>query len=303
MEHANSPFLNLLRRWSLFASFFFIGTLNGLSQVILPAQFIDERYPLFNDDSIARQNIERITIRIMRKPSSKPIYDDGRRIIYHFNELGRLVSFQKLYPTRLGQIDTSSNTFIYRNDIIQARSEKIGKYRKRVSIDHINTHHTIETIKVKRGAMDWDELGKEEIHRSETADEERIIETTLRGGINEKAYESRINIYDLDKRLLKKEVYHGVRIISTESLEYMDGKVSRYVSSNFSKGSTLEVGYTTLSFPQDEGTWCENSTCQTWSIVYHDNGLPKAFILMTPESQDMEIWEYRYSYREAIQSQ
>ena len=286
-----------MQRWSLLISLILFISYNAFSQVIIPGKFIDQRYPLFNDSRIADQAIESITIRVMRKPSSRPIYDDGRRIAYHFNEQGRLISFQKVFPSRAGRVDTISHTFIYRNDIIQARSEKIGKYRKRISLDHISTHQVIETIKVKHGNMDWDELGKEEIKRNESKIEDQLLITELRGGVNEAQYQSTISVFNANNKPIKKEVWYSSRLASLEQYEYSNGLLSSYSIKNAEKGSTMNISYSTSSSIQDEGTWCENDECKNWSIVFYETGLPKAFILMNIKTQDMEIWEYRYKYR------
>lgn|GEM_PF-362333 len=297
MAPVSFPFQILMQRWSLLINAFVLLACVGNAQIILPGKFIDERYPLFNDSIIAQEGIENITIRVMRKPSSSPIYDDGRRITYHFNELGRLISFQKVFPSIAGRVDTSSLTFIYRNDILQARSEKIGKYRKRISFDYINTHHIVETIKVKHGGMDWDELGKEEVKRNETRSDEQILISELRGGVNESAYQQTIKTLTADRHPIKKEVWFGSRLSSSESFEYSNGLLSSYSLNNPQKGSSIKIDYDTSSLLQEEGEWCEYEVCKNWSIVYYDTGLPKAFILMNTKTQDMEIWEYRYSYR------
>lgn len=291
------PFRTWSKPCSLSISIFLFCFFHSQAQLIIPGKFIDERYPLFNDSIIAQQGLESITIRVMRKPSSRPIYDDGRRITYHFNELGRLISFQKVFPSRAGRVDTSSLTFIYRNDILQARSEKIGKYRKRISFDYINTHHIIETIKVKHGNMDWDELGKEEIIRNETRSNNQVLITELRGGVHESPYQQTITMLNADTQPIKKETWFGSRLSSSESFEYSNNLLSSYSISNPQKGSSIKIDYDTSSLLQDEGEWCENELCKNWSIVYYETGLLKAFILMNTETQDMEIWEYRYSYR------
>ena len=286
-----------MQRWSLLISIILFINYTAFSQVIIPGKFIDQRYPLFNDSNITNQAIESITIRVMRKPSSRPIYDDGRRIAYHFNELGRLISFQKVFPSRAGRVDTISHTFIYRNDIIQARSKKIGKYRKRISLDHISTHQVIETIKVKHGNMDWDELGKEEIKQNKSKIGNQLLITELRGGLNEAPYQSTISVFNADNKPIKKEVWYGSRLASSEQCEYSNGLLSNYSSNNAEKGSTMNISYSTISSLQDEGTWYENDECKDWSVVFYETGLPTAFILMSTKTQDMEIWEYRYKYR------
>jgi hypothetical protein len=285
------------KRCSLSISVFLIVSFQARAQIIVPGKFIDERYPVFNDSIISEQSIESITIRVMRKPSSRPIYDDGRRISYHFNDQGRLISYQKVVPSRAGRVDTSSITFIYRNDILQARSEKIGKYRKRIAFNYINTHHIVETIKVKHGDMDWDELGKEEVQRSETLSNQQWIITEKKGGINETPYQQNITILNQALKPVRKEMWHRSRLIGTETFEYSNNLLYKYSIENIQKGSSIQVEYKTSSVLQDEGKWCENEICKTWSIVYHETGLPKAFILMNTETQDMEIWEYRSTHR------
>ncbi len=266
------------------------------AQAIIPGRLIEARYPTFSEEIVRTKRIETATIRLMRKPSSRTIYDDGRRVIYHFDPEGELTSLQKVNPGPYGSTDTVSTTWIRMNGALQAKAERVGNYRRRISYDHINDSTIIETIKVKRGAMDWQEIAQEQVSTLRKLINGDEIRIEMRGGINAKPYQRIITTFG-PQGIEGRESWLGARVQYTEEWHYRQRMVSEYTHRNLEQGSEFTLTYSTDRPLQDEGEWCEDGACRKWSVVYYNDGLPKGWIIIDPETQDLEIWEFRYTFR------
>jgi hypothetical protein len=265
------------------------------AQTIVPGQLLEARYPTFREQTIKQHGISKVTVRMMRKPSSHTIYDDGRRLIYHFDGNGSLKGFQKVIPGDDGLGDTIGATWIRMNGQLRTRAERIGRYRRRLTYEYPSDTLLIETVNVKRGDLDWQELSTEQV-RIETKEQAgQRIESHFRGGVNAKPYQRTNYIYEGEK-LLREEQWLGARLRYLDTWTYESGLITSFHHRDEEQQKTFEVTYSTASELQDEGTWCENSHCRNWSMVYFDNGLPKGWIIIDPKTQDLEIWEFRYEY-------
>lgn len=268
----------------------------GSAQIIEEGQFIEEVYPRFSEADIAEQGISKITLRKMRKPSGRPIYDDGERIHYHFDTEGHLVHFQMIFPGYRGQLDTTSRRFVYDDDELRSTEIQRGKYRKRIDYARVDDSTVIEERWVRRGNDPWEFLDKEQ-----TVTEERLVnglteKTHWIGGIASKPYKSIVEQLNDAALPLSREVWHGARMHVAERWKYRDdGRLMTYEKDNRRDGGSIA-----LTYPADEaedGQWCEQGNCREWSRVYQDDGLPKGWIFYHTDSENMDIYEFRYLYR------
>ncbi|MEQ9186223.1 MAG: hypothetical protein RLP15_00700 [Cryomorphaceae bacterium] len=231
----------------------------------------------------------------MRKPSSKTIYDDGRRVIYHFDAQGELTSFQKVNPGPYGGADTISTTWIRMNGIVQAKAERVGQYRRRITYSYPSDSIVLESIKVKRGELDWQDIATEQVITKRRLIHGNEIIISFRGGVDAKPYQRMITTIG-PQGIEGKEAWIGARVQFIEEWHYRQKQVSEFTHRNLEQGTELSITYSTENDLQDEGTWCENGLCRNWSLVYNEEGLPKGWIIIDPETQDLEIWEYRYRF-------
>jgi len=290
-----NPSLRRLSKWLIAAALVSISTLS-IAQTIIPGVLLEARYPTFSADVVRTKQIESATIRLMRKPSSRTIYDDGRRVIYHFNTEGDLSSLQKVNPGPYGSTDTVSTTWIRMNGELQAKAERVGNYRRRIGYAHVNDSTVIETIKVKRGAMEWQEIAQEQVSTLRKLINGDVILIEMRGGIDAKPYQRIITTIG-PQGIEGRESWLGARVQYIEEWHYRQRMVSEYTYRNLEQNTVFTLTYSTDQPLQDEGQWCENGSCRNWSVVYYDDGLPKGWIIIDPETQDLEIWEFRYRFR------
>lgn len=265
------------------------------TSTVVPGQFLESSYPTFSSESIAASGIRSITVRLMRKPSGRTIYDDGRRLMYRFDESGDLTSFKKVNPGPYGSTDTVITLWIKVNGRLHTMFEKVGGYQRKVEYEHIHDSLSYETISVKRGDLDWQVLSKEKIALSLKKVAGRTIKVELRGGLDSKPYQRTIRTYQ-NGNITGEEQWVGARIRYVDEWHYRNGRVAEYVHRDEEQGRKFQVTYGTDDALQDEGDWCIEDVCRSWSMVYYPDGLPKGWIIIDPESQDLEIWEFRYGY-------
>ena len=265
-------------------------------QIIRHGRLLEARYPTFEPSEVAERGIARITVRLMRKPSSKTIYDDGRRLIYHFDAQGELQSCQKVNPGNYGTSDTVGTTWIRMNDELKAQAEQIGKYRRRITFEYPNDSTTIETVKVKRGPMEWQELTREQVTLKTRQSNGKRIEIELRGGVDATPYQRTIRTYG-PHGIESEERWLGARVGYIDTWTYENELIGAFEHQEGNQASTFRLTYDTSNGKQEEGQWCEGDGCRNWSMVYYENGLPKGWIIIDPSTQDLEIWEFRYDYR------
>lgn len=258
-------------------------------QKLLPGQFIEQRFPTFHPDSIKAYGIQSITIRMMDKPSNEPMYDRGRRFSYFFDKKGRLIRQQKLFPGWAGRVDTASLTWMYKNGALVAQLEHLGSYRRMVHYEKIDAGLIKQTISVKRGSLDWQTLAEEQIETI-VIDSGEIIRL---GGLDAKPYQSTTIKKNANGTMTSREVWTGGKLQTKETWQFTRETLDAYV---FEDGSKEESWVVHFNGNSESGTWCHNLECRDWSIVFNPNGWPKGWILMNPETQDMEIWEFEYSY-------
>lgn len=256
---------------------------------MLPGQFIEQRFPVFNPDSIRAHHIQSVSIRLMDKPSNSPMYDHGRRFRYFFDEQGRMVRQQKVYPSRGGRMDTASFHWIYQEEELKATLEQQGRYKRMVRFSQLDEHRVRQTISIKRGGVDWFVLTEEEVETQAFKDGE-VIQV---GGLNAKPYQSTTTSRNSRGEITLKEVWASGKLQIRESWEFHGGTLDAYV---FENRQTNESSVIHFDADLESGTWCHNLDCRDWSIVFHPDGWPKGWIMMNPDSQDMEIWEFQYSH-------
>lgn len=265
------------------------------AQFITPGELIQETLPTFNEDSIATHGIRSITLRMLRKPSNRPIYDDGKRTIYKFNQSGKITELRKIYPGKYGVLDTSIIAFSYTNQKLQSVRERVGSYQRVTTYSYPEENHIVLTIEVKRGKSAWQVIRKEELVKSETYSSQGHTLETTRGGIGEKPYQKTVEYYDGYQRLSSREIWNGSRSQSIETWVWQDKLIKGYFKNNLLENKKISIEYSLDAPRQEEGTWC-NEECRNWSIVHHKNGLPKGWIFMNPKSENMEIWEFDYEF-------
>lgn len=227
----------------------------------------------------------------MRKPSSRPIYDDNIRFTYFFDRDGNLIGFRKTYPALGGRIDTTSYSRIVVGGELLQESEQIGRYQRRITYQRIDSATVKRTIKVKRGSMDWEDFSKEKIVKKSIAN--GYVE--MIGGLRDEPYQRVVYEHDKSGRLTQIETWNGSRMQSVETWTYKDSSLKKYEFKDL-----LDNQKSSYSFPmnweEDIGLYCDEDQCKDWSIVTHENGWPKGWIFMNPTTQDMNIWEFDYKY-------
>lgn len=259
---------------------------------ITTGAFIDIQYPRFSEASIKAEQIERITLRKMRKPSGSPIYDDGERVHYQFDSAGRLISFQLIFRGFRGKMDTTTRRFTYTKNLLISMEVQRGKYRKRTDYSFPNDSTVIEERWVRRGNNIWEFLDKEQALHTKRNTANGWEETTWIGGEHAKPYKSIVQSYDHNGRLYKKEIWHGARISLSEKWTYQNNMLAHYERQNKSEAESLSITYPPA--PDQDGKWCENDQCRNWNMVNHEDGKPKAWIFFQASTQNMELFEFRY---------
>jgi len=262
------------------------------AQLIVPGEFLEHRFPMFNEDSIKARGIRYISIRMMRKPSLKPITDDGRRAKYSFDPKGRLISFQKTYPVRHGQMKTATTDYRYTGKFLSEETEYLGTYHRRTTYQKLESGDIEKSISVQRGSGGWQTVGTEVIHIDKTKNDSSIIVSKSHATEPYPPYMVTETESDLKGRKTRNETRASGRTQHVERWKYSGDLISVYSFLDVINDRALRIEYAEAS--TDNGKWCENNDCKDWSVVYYDDGLPKGWIFMNPETEDMEIWEFRY---------
>jgi len=261
----------------------------SFAQGTLKAEFLDHKYPLFTEGAIQQNNIKSVTIREMYKPSGRPVYDQNIRFNYYFDRAGRLIGYQKTFPGYGGRVDTVALSRTYSGDFIVQETEKLGKYQRRTVYQDRGNDLIEQIISVKRGAMDWQEINREQIETRAIKDGEVI----LTGGLNSEPYHRVVTMKNDFGQKISREVWNGSRIQSIEFWEYDQTELSLYRFKDLLDHRNVSFTRPT-AVDEDNGSFCENSMCKTWSIVWHSNGLPKGWIFFDAKTQNVDIWEFDY---------
>lgn len=248
------------------------------------------RYPSFEEEAIKQAGIRTIIIREMQKPSSQPVFDYSIRFKYFFDQNGHLIGYRKTYPGYGGRIDTNEVKRIFVGDYLAQESEKLGAYQRRevyTALDSITTKRTIST---RRGEGEWEKISQEKITRQSISGGD----VQLIGGLKSEPYQRVVSYRNEANQITSREVWNGSRMQSVEMWEYQNGDPRFYRYKDVAQNEVFE--YEFPSTENLEGSFCTRGLCKRWSIVNHENGWPKGWILMNPETQDVEIWEFDYRY-------
>ncbi|MEX2597166.1 MAG: hypothetical protein WEC59_09590 [Salibacteraceae bacterium] len=275
--------------------FFLLTGFQSQGQVIMPGEFIEGTYPGFNASIIKEKQIKELVIRQMRKPSGAPIYDDGKRAIYRFDKNGMLIHFSLVFQGH-HKMDTTHRMFEYVNGKRTAHEIHRGRYIKRIESLRKNDSTIIESRLVRRLPGNWELLDREEIVTKVHHEDALKIVNEWRGGIDSKPYQKTTSHFDASNNIISREVWNGARLRLEEKWTYENGLIYTYEHQDHQEKTNFSVRYSIENIIQDEGEWCENENCKTWSIVYTSEQLPKGWIFMSKKSQNMEIWEFRYRY-------
>lgn len=277
----------------VFIGLFFLNTQTN-AQLIKEGSFIEGELILFNEGSIASEGIKSIEIYQLKKPSDQTIVDEGTKMIYSFDSHGRLSTLKYLFQGYKGRTDTIIRSFEYINNQISTQEIIRGKYRKRTDHFYLNDSIKIEKRFVKRGSSDWELIDTEE-HRTKHKTLGFLTErTTWIGGIESKPYKRIIETIDQLGRVIKKEIWYGARLNQVESWDYYDKRLATYSRTELREGKTFKVVYPDPSQMEGKGEWCKNETCSTWTLVLNDAGLPKGLIFYQPQTEHIEILNFKY---------
>jgi hypothetical protein len=269
-----------------FASVFFL-VLAAKSQ-ILSNEFLLHRYPTFEAAEVAKEGIKSITIREMQKPSSRPIYDYSIRFTYFFDRQGRLIGYRKTYPGYGGRIDTNEVKRIYFQNQLAQETERMGSYQRKTVYAPLASNTQKRTISTRIGKAPWEKISLEKIEHQEI----KGGFVKLIGGIRSEPYQRIVCMQNEQDNLVVRETWNGSRIQNLEMWEYSSSIPTYYRFKDVSQNAVFE--YRFPSNDSAEGSFCVKGKCKKWSIVRHENGWPKGWILMDPVSQDAEIWEFVY---------
>jgi len=271
-------------------SLILLGPKLAFSQEI-QTEFLQNKYPTFSSEDIKEAGIRKLVIREMRKPSSRPIYDDNIRFNYFFDKEGILIGYRKTYPSLGVRVDTTSMSRIIENDELIQESEKIGRYQRRVVYQRIDSITVKQTISVKRGAGDWEEFAQEKIVTRKI----KNGKAEMVGGMLSEPYQRIVYQNDDQKRLTSIETWNGSRVQSIETWTYVDERLLNYQFRDLLDKKKSEYSFP-MDWEKDSGVYCTSNECKDWSIVTRDDGWPKGWIFMDPKTQDMNIWEFDYKY-------
>ena len=278
--------------WCLisFISAFLINSHSLQSQEI-QSEFLQHKYPTFSEEDIKESRIKKLTIREMRKPSSRPIYDDNIRFTYFFDKEGLLIGYRKTYPSLGGRVDTTSMSRIIINGELVQESEKIGRYQRRIVYQRLDSMTVKQTISVKRGAGEWEDFVQEKIVSKKI----KNGKAEMIGGLKSEPYQRIVYQNDDRGRLTSIETWNGSRIQSIENWVYSGDHLTNYQFRDLLDKKKSEYNFP-IDWDKDNGIFCNSTECKDWSIVTRDDGWPKGWIFMDPKTQDMNIWEFDYKY-------
>lgn len=154
----------------------------------------------------------------------------------------------------------------------------------------------VEEISVKRGSLAWQEIDKEQVVTKSFDVQGDRVEIEYRGGVNAEPYSRLIRTYG-PNGIKTEEHWIGAHVREVTKWHYKNDMVSMYLFQDKVNSRETSIIYDVERPLKDEGKQCEETTCKNWSIVYNDDGLPKGWISIDPDTQDMEIWEFRYTFR------
>ena len=280
-----------MKRWPSFtgSALLLICCLNVEAQLMVPGELIDGRYPTFHEDSIRQLGIKSITLRTTDKPSSRPIYDRGRRAIYRFDKRGRMIAFSVVFPVRNGRVDTIYHTWKYEGKKLVMERERTGSYERKVIYKD-----SLRTVKVRHGNEAWQQAGREVVKEHSTSNSK----TFTISAPGQEPYETQYTTLNDQGEPTSREIWNGPRLITREVWEYGDTLTSYAL---FLAGEMIpdkQISYVMKGNHYDHGRWCQRAKCRDWSLLYRDDGLPKAMLIFEPVNQDMEILEFQYVFRD-----
>lgn len=265
------------------------------SQVIAHGQFIDQKFPLFEARAIVGDSIERISVKLLGKASMKPIADKGERLIYNFDTLGRLRVFRHVFPRLSGELDTLKRVFFYQEDNLLFETEVLGNYHRKVTYEPVNGQVIRKCIEVKRGAQDWQLLDEEKVE-TQFSDSGKVV-TEYTGGLFSNPYQHTVTTFNPRGLPVSRQVWNRHRLQFSEHWRYENGLLTAYGFAQEGSPHPISITYTPKAGRYDAGTWCAGGTCFNWSMVYYPSGLPKGWIFIDPETEDMKVWEFEYGHR------
>jgi len=268
------------------------------AQSIEHGRFIDQKFPVFDAGAIARQDIERISITLFDKPSLKPMVDQGDRAIYEFDSLGRMLRFSHVFSRLNGSMDTLAQLFTYQGNELVSETEVLGSYRRRVRYEWQDDHTVRQTIEVKRGTGEWQLLDTEKKESQTSQNGQERMVTELVGGVNSIPYQRTVTTFDTAGKPIIREVWNGSRIQYSEKWFYKGASLEAYELQRAADPYPLHITYKLKDGQYDSGTWCTEGHCRDWSMVYFPDGRPKGWIFIEPDTQDMDIWEFQYTFRQ-----
>lgn len=260
------------------------------AQVIVPGELHEERFPVFNADSIRAKGITRITLRNTSKPSSRPIYDHGRRSVYEFDSEGRLSHLMLVFPLRGGRLDSVEHYWIFRSGKLVSELESTGSYKRRTRYDYSDEDVAVRKIEVQHHSEEWQSVGEEELKTIESG--RQTIHSIA--SVGNEPFEEEITLKNSEGQIATQEVWNGPRLQARETWSYQDSTITyTYFDANATIPALL-ISYESEAGRFERGRWCKRAKCQDWSLYYNDRGMPKAWLFIDPVTQDMEIWEFQY---------
>lgn len=263
---------------------------NANAQLIEPGQFVDDHVPRFNRDSIVALGISTIFIRYTDKPSSHPIYDRGKRVVMNFDSAGHLVKLTYAFPLRNRGVDTNFHYWTWQGNQLVEELEIKGAYQRKTRYFKSAKGKDGREILVKHKGEEWQTVGKEDVIRDTTKTGFSVAFATS----GNEPYETEITELSNDSVKISRYFY-GSRLSKTKTWTTADKHIT------FSERYTAEtIPYRLIEYDLEgnrisKGTWCKKGECLDWDILY-ENGLPKAWFLINPITQDMEILEFRYLF-------
>lgn len=270
---------------------------NLQGQVIAPGRFIDRNFPLFDAGAIAGDSIERISVKLLGKASMKPITDKGERLVYKFDTLGRLCVFWHVFPRQSGELDTLKRIFFYQDDKLLFETEVLGSYHRKVTYEPESEHVIRKCIEVKRGAHEWQLLDEERVETHIKESDSGKVVTEYTGGLYSSPYQHTVTSFNRHGLPVSRLVWNGHRLQSSEHWRHENGLLAAYRFEQHGSHHPVSITYSPKDGRHDAGTWCADGTCLNWSLVYFPTGLPKGWIFINPETEDMKVWEFEYGHR------
>ncbi len=261
-----------------------------MAQLICPGELHEDRFPVFCEDSIAARHISKIVLRNTSKPSSRPIYDHGRRSVYEFDNEGRLSHLLLVFPIRNKGLDTIEHHWIYRAGELVSELESTGAYVKRTRYQDEPDGSTTRSVQIKHHSDEWQSVGRDVVRMEEQ--DSRTVFSIATG--NNPPYEECVTTYIEGGLPETREVWNGPRLQTKESWNYEDSTItySRFVASEVIPQMLITYNYKGETL--DKGRFCRRADCKDWSLFYYPDGLPKAWLFIDPVTQDLDIWEFTY---------